>query len=341
MRKIVHLMPYDGIGGVEEAARTMAGACRNGMRFELCWVFPHVTSARQRKLTHNPLRILRVGVQIARDAPDVLIVSLWRAAIAGIVAKLLVPRIRLVLFIHNSKDAHRLDFLFTRIAAWLADAVWADSETSVRMRFSKPPRRPVAVISFLIRRVAPLEAGASRAPRPVFAFWGRLATQKNLVRAFGIFARIAARHSDAVFNVIGPDGGEEEMLRARADAMGIGPNVRFLGSMPFSDIPDAVRDASFYLQSSNYEGMALSVTEAMQMGLVPVVTPVGEIERYCRSDENAVIIHEDSKAAEDVLTLLAAPRKYAAMRRQALATWTNASLYAESVFDALQDLKVT
>ena len=39
-------------------------------------------------------------------------------------------------------------------------------------------------------------------------------------------------------------------------------------------------NASFYLQTSKFEGFAMSVVESMMMGLVPVVTPVGEIGRY-------------------------------------------------------------
>jgi glycosyltransferase involved in cell wall biosynthesis len=340
MRKVVHLIPYDGIGGVEEAARTMSGAKKNDIIFELRWLFPKVTSARQRFATHNPLRILRVGVEISRDTPKILIVSLWRAAIAGIVAKLLSPRIKLVLFIHNSKDAHFLDFLVTRIAAWLADAIWADSETSLRMRFGKNPKRPATVISFLVRRLSPIQDEKNSAPRPVFAFWGRLTAQKNLMRALEIFSRIKAYRSDAEFYIIGPDGGDEEMLRAHAAEIGLQESVHFLGPMSFADIPEAVSGASFYLQSSDYEGMALAVTEAMQMGLVPVVTPVGEIACYCRDKENALIIRDDEQTAKEVIEILGVPGKYPDIRGQALTTWANAPLYEDSVFDALQSIAV-
>jgi glycosyltransferase involved in cell wall biosynthesis len=336
--KVVQLIPYDGIGGVEEAARSMNGASRGGTVFSLSWIFPRVTSASRRWATHNPFRIVIAGVRIARQAPDVLIVSLWRAATAGIITKLFAPRIKLVLFIHNSKDAHLFDFIFTRVAAWFADAIWADSETAVQKRFRNTPKRPVTVISYLIRRIAPLDTCEGAVPRPVFAFWGRLAAQKNLSRALGIFGHIAARHPDAEFRIIGPDGGEEEMLRASVAAMGLQANVKFLGALPFSEISAAVRGASFYLQTSKYEGMSVSVTEAMQMGLVPVVTPVGEIERYCRCGVNAVIIHEETQAAEELLAILDALRTYSAMRRKALATWKTTPLYEDSVFAAVEDL---
>jgi len=336
MRRIIHLIPYDGIGGVEEAARSMAGACRDGMAFEVRWLFPNVTSAEQRRATNDPLRILRAGYGLARERPDTLIVSLWRAALAGCVARLLSRRIRLVLFLHNSRDAHRLDRIATRCAAWLADEIWADSEATVRMRFGRPPERPVKVISYRIRRVAEMPSDSGAAPRPVLVFWGRLAAQKNLSRALAIFSRIRERRPDAEFRIIGPDGDEAEMLRARVAAAALGDSVRFLGPLPFEQIAEAARGASFYLQTSTHEGMAIAVTEAMQMGLVPVVTPVGEIERYCRDGENAILVEDDERAAGAVLALLPASQDYQALRRRAIAEWDGVPLYSDAVFDALR-----
>ena len=69
------------------------------------------------------------------DRPDVLIVSLWRSAIVGVLAKLLRPNLKLVVFIHNATDVHWLDFIFTRLAISLAHEVWADSQASQRSRF--------------------------------------------------------------------------------------------------------------------------------------------------------------------------------------------------------------
>jgi glycosyltransferase involved in cell wall biosynthesis len=336
LKRVVHLIPYDGIGGVEEAARSMVGGSRDGVSFELRWLFPGVTSASQRRATHDPLRILRVGLGLGREQPDTLVVSLWRAAIAGCIAKGMSRRIRLVLFLHNSRDAHVLDRFATRLAAWMADAIWADSEATVQQRFGRTPGRPVTVISFLIRKIAPIKTLThASVPRPVFAFWGRLAAQKNLLRALEIFARVRKCRPDAEFLIIGPDGGEAERLQAHAAALNIHESVRFLGPMSFDEIPNTVREAAFYLQSSIYEGMAISVTEGMQLGLLPVVTPVGEIANYCRHQNNAILIQDDEQATKDILEILDTPDRFKIVREQAIRTWTRASSYEDSVFDAL------
>lgn len=345
MRKVLHLIPYDGIGGVEEAARSMAAdPSRPGIDFALRFLFPNVRSRAQRLATFNPLRILAEARGIAAEAPDLLIVSLWRAALTGCLVKLLNRRVRLVLFVHNSADAHGLDFLATRAALRLADAVWTDSAASVQNRFRRAPRQPVTTISYLAHKLAPLPAPpAGTPPAPVFAFWGRLSAQKNLSRALALFAALRDNHPDARFLIIGPDGGQQALLQRDVAARGLSDAVTFAGPRPFDDIPAAVAEAGarFYLQTSTYEGMALSVTEAMQLGLVPVVTPVGEIARYCRDGDNAVLVGDATgpdAVPAGLHALLTDGAAYASHRAGAVATWAGADAYTPSVYAAIETL---
>ncbi len=339
MKKIVHLIPYDGVGGVEEAARSLGSFRDADMDFELRYLFPQVTSADERAQTNAPLRILRCGLELARQAPDLVIVSLWRAVAAGLVAKILNPRLKLILFVHNSRDSHRLDRLVTRLGLRLCAEVWGDSDASIRARFAGLPDKPVRVISYLVRKLDPLPAPAS--PAPVFAFWGRLSRQKNLPRALRLFDRIRQARPDARLVIIGPDGDDSPAVHAGIAALGLGDHVERLPAQPFDAIPPllAARGACFYLQTSHYEGMSLSVTEAMQLGLVPVVTPVGEIARYAGPDR-AVLLDPETDAGDDrtsgeILTLLESPHDYAARRAAAISAWTQSATYDISMRDTV------
>lgn len=349
MRKIIHLIPYDGIGGVEAAARSMIDTRADDLTFTVRFLFPTVTAREQRGATFNPLRLVTETFAIAGAAPDLLVVSLWRSAIVGILVRLLNARVRLVTFVHNSKDAHAADRVVTRLAIRLSEAVWTDSAASVQRRFARPLGRPVTTISYLAQHLEPLPAPAPDAPpAPVFAFWGRLSAQKNVGRALAFFARIHAARPDARFLVIGPDGGEETMLRELASDLGLDQAVTFTGSRPFEAIRPLLEEAGarFCLQASRYEGMAMSVTEAMQLGLVPVVSPVGEIAHYCREGDNAVLLPEaedgdDGPAAAAVLSLLEDPAGYAALRASGVARWTDQPLYRDSVMAAARGLLTT
>lgn len=342
MRRVVHLVPYDGIGGVEAAARTMLDVREPDLTYQVRWLFPDVGSRAQRRATNNPLRLLSAALAIAREAPDLLVVSLWRCVIVGLLVRLLNRRIGLAVFIHNSDDAHPLDRFFTRLAVKACDAVWTDSAASVAARLPTPPRAPVTVISYLSQHLAPLPAAPAGEPvAPVFGFWGRLSVQKNVARALDIFGRVHAARPDARFLIIGPDGGEEAMLRARVRESGLDEAVTFAGPLDFAAVQTALSDAGarFCLQTSRYEGMALSVTEAMQLGLVPVVTPVGEIGRYCVDGDNAVLVGDsDAAAAGRVLALIADRDAYDALRGRALEAWRDTPLYRDSVLAAARSV---
>lgn len=332
MRKVIQLLPYDGIGGAEAAARSMTGKRFDGLDFSLSFIFPDVRSSAQRGGTFNPLAFLRSAIALRRAAPDLLVLSLWRACVVGLVVKLLRPRTRLVVMIHNSVDAHAGDWLFTRVAMALSVAVWADSEASMRLRFRLAPRAPVTIVPFLADHLAPAERReVGAAVEPAFIFWGRLAPQKNLHRALEFFRRVRATRADARFTIIGPDGGQLDELRQWTEDAGLAGSVSFAGAMRFEDIRALVPGHAFYLQTSAYEGMAMSVVEAMQLGLVPVVTPVGEIGRYCRDGDNALLFTGTCDAARQVLGLLSDPVRYDTIRRAAIATWSAHPLYRDAI----------
>jgi glycosyltransferase involved in cell wall biosynthesis len=137
---------------------------------------------------------------------------------------------------------------------------------------------------------------------------------------------------------VGPNSGLLDGLQELCNALKLGDAVKFLGPMQHDDIIRLASQASFYLQTSKYEGMAMSVVESMQLGLVPIVTPVGEIGSYCKHDNNAVIIESDQKAIEDVVKLLNADDSYQRLRFNAIETWKDHPLYRESVLKACEAL---
>ena len=55
------------------------------------------------------------------------------------------------------------------------------------------------------------------------------------------------------------------------------------------------KNASFFIQLSSYEGMAMSVSESMQLGLIPIVTNVGQIKIYCKNLFNSLTYHDNEK----------------------------------------------
>ena len=336
--RVVHVVPYDGIGGVEIAARSLRDGLHNGFAFKKHYLVSKVDPAaaansqiKAYQSENDPRAYRRALVHFWALKPDVLIASLWRSCMVLIALKLLRPSTRAVTFLHLATDVHWPDKMLNRLAMWLSTEIWADSQTTLDARVPKTLRDRARVISFLVERQAEPTLSALG---PRFVFWGRLHPQKGLVRALRLFASLRAALPGATYHLIGPDGGDRCALEQEVKRLGLVDAVFFLGPMDRVSIFEFARNCSFYLQTSVDEGMAMSVIEAMQLGLVPVVTPVGEIGRYCRDAENAILVRDDAHTVKLVSVLLHQPATYQRMSRAASATWQAQPLYRDDVVAA-------
>jgi glycosyltransferase involved in cell wall biosynthesis len=323
--RVTHLIPSDGVGGVETAARSMAVRENLACDFNLITIAGEGTAA-QAKL-NSPLAHLAGLVKILRTKPDVLICSLWRSALIGILAKFLLPRMRLVAFLHADKCVHLVDRVLSGALAQAADAIWADSQVTLNKRAHAKGR----VISFVTKhRPPPLEP--AEPPAPTFVCWNRLHPQKGLDRAIRLMAAIKQYRRDAVLEIWGPDGGAASELRHLTSSLNLSAQIKFMGPAKADQLSEIAARHTFYLQLSRYEGMAMAVVEAMQLGLVPIVTPVGEIVNYC-DRANAVIVDVENlpDTVEEILSLLADPGEHKARRAKAWQHWAGASVYADDV----------
>ena len=154
--------------------------------------------------------------------------------------------------------------------------------------------------------------------------------QKYVQRAIEIFSVVQSHYENAKFKIIGPDGGEMSHLKNLVESKNLSKSVLFLGPQDMESIINLSKDASFYLQTSKLEGMAMSVVEAMQLGLVPVVTPVGEIKNYCEDLKNSLLITDDKSAITNVINLIEDNVSYNLLRDNAIRKWENYEIYSEA-----------
>lgn len=347
---VLHLVPYDTVGGVETALRSVPAQ----------WEGPSgpVRYRRAYLVTHSPVEIYpddwhgaRVSVnhplahwRLLRAAlgarADLVLASLWRSCPTFIALKLLRPRTRMVLFLHSAVDVHVFDRVLNRIAMRLADEIWADSEATLEARAPKGARGRGRVLSFLTQlpATAPEAPASTRAVAPNFIYWGRLQGEKNLERALDVFAAIRKLLPQALFDVFGPDRGALSGLQAQVARLGLGDAVRFPGALPQEELLSRAKDYNFYLQTSHFEGMAMSVIEAMAIGLVPVVTPVGEIPRYCHDGETGLHVTTPEETAQRVVALATDPAEWAAFSARAAQTWAGARLFRDDYRDSCNAL---
>ncbi len=344
-RTVLHFIPQDGIGGAEIAARSAtvdpAGdihlhALFNGLyRGPGSIANPRLTGEE----TRSPWTPASMAGALARTRavqPEVLVFSLWRSFAAFLILRIRYPRRRFVTFLHNERVANVVDGVLNAIMMRMSHAIWVDSHATLEARLRTPALRARArIISLILHR--PMATPRTNVA-PHFVYWGRLTQQKRIDRAVALFAAIASHHPEARFTVIGPDHGVHAGLERQATELGLGDRIAFEGPAGRDRIERAAAEACFFLQLSDHEGMAMGVVEALQLGLVPVVTPVGQMARYCRDGVNAIIYEDDRATVQRIESLLADPAAFARASTAAIATFADSPTYSEDVAAAARTI---
>ncbi|MBQ3194491.1 MAG: glycosyltransferase [Oscillospiraceae bacterium] len=131
---------------------------------------------------------------------------------------------------------------------------------------------------------------------------GRFNEQKNHKGLLEAFQKILAVCPDCRLNLLG-DGELRESVEAYADALGIAQQVSFLGSQ--SNVYPYLNEADIFLLPSSYEGMPMTIIEAMGTGLPIAATAVGGVPDMIRSEESGLLTACDpADVAAAVLKLI-------------------------------------
>jgi len=135
---------------------------------------------------------------------------------------------------------------------------------------------------------------------------GAFRAQKNQIGLVEAFARIAAQRKDVVLLLVG--GATEDdsnLLAARTwvESLGLEGRVRFLGPRP--DVPRILALTDVYVQPSFYEGLPLSVMEAMGMQRAVVATDVGGNNELVLDGRTGLLVPPgDTQAISDAIVRL-------------------------------------
>ena len=131
---------------------------------------------------------------------------------------------------------------------------------------------------------------------------GRFNAQKNHKGLLEAFAKIAESCPDCVLQLIG-DGELREETQQLAVTLGIRDKVLFLGNQ--TDIYPFLQEADIFLLPSVFEGMPMTIIEAMGTGLPIVASKVGGVPDMLEDGTSGLLVPCDPDAvAQSVLQLL-------------------------------------
>lgn len=332
--RTAHVIHTTGIGGVESAVARLARRLSPDRYTVLALApgQPEILRAQTTGASVNSPRSFITALRVLRHyRPEVLVTSLWRSVLIGGLYRACTRRCTWIVYVHNCGFTHIIDRLVHMVGCRWADRIFCDSlaardavvpkQRHARTRIVRPSSELLTL---------PVTAPAVHAaPEEVrLLYWGRFAPQKRLDRAVDLLNHLHRQASHRfVLEIIAPASAEFDAFLHQARATGV--TVRWHGPQSAVGIARIARDATFFIQLSDYEGLAMSVTEALHLGLIPIVTPVGEIPRYACDGTNAIYVGAVNGTvatvgddvlmltADRIMALLADPAGLHAMQRSA------------------------
>ena len=116
---------------------------------------------------------------------------------------------------------------------------------------------------------------------------GRLQSQKNQALAIRSFAKVHAKHPNTILEIVG-EGELRGNLESLVEQLGLSESVMLTGQS--DNVKEKLNYSDAFLQSSDYEGLPVSVLEAMACGLPIVSTKAGGTVDIVSSDKNGFLV---------------------------------------------------
>ncbi|MCO1658242.1 glycosyltransferase [Pseudonocardia sp. S2-4] len=151
---------------------------------------------------------------------------------------------------------------------------------------------------------------------PVVLCMARLVPQKRHDVLLDAWARMdpKLRAEKGALLLLAGDGPDREALRKRAEDLGVSGSVRFLGQR--DDIPELLSAADVNVLTSDWEGLPISVLEALAAGVPVVASNVDGLSEVLAHGGGRLVPPGDPAAVAEALErLLADPTQLAAMGR--------------------------
>ena len=277
--------------------------------------------------------------------PEIVISSLWRSAIPALVYKRLNRKgIRYMVLLHSNGFFHAADRFFTSHAIRAADAIFADAHATAAFARTVvgKQRIPIITLSYLTNSTPPKPIRHEYTGTRRFCYVGRLHQVKRIPLAISAIKWLREQGVDATLDIFGRDEGAGATIYARIREAGLQHHVRVHEEITPFDKERIYRSFPFYIQLSVQEGMAMSVAEAMQHGMVCVVTAVGEIPSYAKDGVSAILLDPatpESWAASlnRLLVVLSDEKQCQSIAHAAHHVFKEASIFSESLIRAIND----
>ena len=350
--KIIHIVPTFAVGGVQTGILYTLEELNQTYDFKILvigkideeWLSTLSGDVRKNIIGSGKENLISGwfrSYQILKEInPDVIISSLWKSVPLSLIYKSINPKVLLCGFFHYAGTTHLIDRFFTNMLARFNQLSFADSSATLQyIRNTWSIKEGVVIpyifslnVSRVIRTVSPKKIK--------IAYFGRIAKQKRIDRSIEFCKICKINNLHFTFDVYGI--GSTEKFKKMIEDFDLQQEVVFKNAIPSNLVVTYLKNYDFLLQLSDNEGMSTSVVEAMSCGIVPIVTPVGEIAEYSKDGFNAIWLKQNfDENLNDLFNkfnaVVNSPHLYEQLSIHAYNTFKGKLNYTESLTKAIND----
>ncbi len=308
--KILQVIPYFCFGGAETMCENLTySLTAMGHRVTVVSLY-HERTPIAKRMEDAGVRILyldkKLGLDLSmvpklvkimrKEQPDVVHTHLDVIKYAVAAAKLSGIK-RCIHTVHNVADQEAEGRLqkwintFYFKLGWSVPVALSPEVRSTIVSFYNLPETKVPMIynGVDLGKCCPKETYTAAEPA-VLLHVGRFNEQKNHRGLLEAFALTLKSHPDCRLQLIG-DGDLEQEIRQYAKDLGVGEKVCFLGNQ--TDVYPFLQAADIFLLPSKFEGMPMTIIEAMGTGLPIVATAVGGVPDMLENKKSGMLVSGD------------------------------------------------
>lgn len=287
------------------------------------------------------LDFFRVVKEIKTNKPDIIILSLWKSVLFYCLIYPIYRPHKIILFAHSVKYTHFFDKYFNLLGIGLSNKIFADSRATSEM-LKLVTKKNIETISLIRSRPKTTKRPVSEIKIIKLVTISRISSEKGFTYIFLFLERLIHLNLKFKWDIIGSVSELSELNKIQSFIIkhNLENDVCLKGTIPPNKIFEYMSNYDFFIQFSLYEGMALSVAEAMSYGLVCIVNPVGEIPYYSQDMNSAIYINGlNSEGIDDVvcklLKVLGDQKLYNNISQNAINSFKSSNLFIESFVDNL------
>jgi len=305
--KILQVIPYFCYGGAETMCRNLCLALKEkGQEVVVASLYTipsplggelEARGIRVRYLGKGPgldvSMVPKLAAVMKEEKPDVVHTHLNVIKYAALAARLAGVQ-SCVHTVHNVADQEAESALEGRISRFYFRRGWArpvalsrEVQRTVVEYYGLPEKKvPVAFNGVDLSRCRRKER-YDLSEEPVILHIGRFNQQKNHEGLLTAFSLLRREFPQARLRLLG-EGERMEQTQALARKLGLGKSVEFLGVK--EDVGPELQAADIFVLPSLYEGLPMTLIEAMGTGLPIAASPVGGVPDLIQDGENGLLV---------------------------------------------------